>query len=144
MNISKKNTLVDAGPLVATFSKGDSHHAASVAFFASARGQLITTWPVIAEACHLLRRAPAERVNLLRWVERGGLTTFDTLGDHVGGVIAHMGKYADVPMDLADASLVIAAIDTGIRDIASTDSDFDVYRLPNRARLNNVLLRKTS
>jgi hypothetical protein len=112
-----------------------------VAFFSTVRGQLITTWPVIAEACHLLSKAPVERVNLLRWVERGGLNTFEALGENLAGVISHMEKYADVPMNLADASLVVAAICTGIRDIASTDSDFDIYRLPNRTRLNNVLLQ---
>ena len=141
MSTSKKSTLVDAGPLVATFSRGDRHHETTVAFFAQHRGELITTWPVIAESCHLLRRAPTERVNLLRWIERGGLKIFDALTDQVSHIITYMEKYADVPMDLADASIVIAAINTGIRNIASIDSDFDIYRLPNRARLTNVLLK---
>jgi uncharacterized protein len=139
LNPSKKSTLVDAGPLVATFSRGDVHHAASLSFFAAYRGELVTTWPVVAEACHLLRRAPEERINLLRWIERGALRVHESVAERVSEVIEYMAKYADLPMDLADASVVIAAINLDIRDIASTDSDFEVYRLPNRGRLNNVL-----
>jgi uncharacterized protein len=138
---SKKSTLVDAGPLVAAFSRGDQFHAATVAFLSTYRGRLVTTWPVLAEACHLLRRAPEARIGLLRWVQRGGLLPFEALHDHTDNVISYMEKYADLPMDLADASIVIAAIETGITDIASIDGDFDVYRLPNRKRLRNVLMR---
>ena len=65
----------------------------------------------------------------------------DALTDQISHTITYMEKYADVPMDLADASIVIAAINTGIRNIASIDSDFDIYRLPNRTRLTNVLLK---
>jgi uncharacterized protein len=104
---------------------------------------LVTTWAVLAEACHLLRRAPEERINLLQWVARGGLVAYESVSDHVATVIDYMQHYADVPMDLADASIVVVAMQTGIRDIATIDSDFDIYRLPNRTKLRNVL-RKTS
>jgi uncharacterized protein len=139
LSISKKNTLVDAGPLVAAFNKNDHFHATTVNFLRAYRGSLLTTWPVLAEACHLLRRAPQERMHLLQWVERGGLDVFESLGERVTDVVSYMGKYADVPMDLGDASIVIAAVETGVRDIASVDSNFDIYRLPGRARLRNVL-----
>ena len=48
------------------------------------------------------------------------------------------GKYADLPMDFADATLVIAAEKTGIREIISLDKDFDIYRLPGREKIHNV------
>jgi len=43
-----------------------------------------------------------------------------------------MEKYRDVPMDLADASLVALAQTRGIRRIFTLDSDFYVYRLNGR------------
>jgi uncharacterized protein len=47
-------------------------------------------------------------------------------------------KYSDRPMDFADATLVIAAEKTGIREIISIDSDFNIYRLPGREMIQNI------
>lgn len=43
-----------------------------------------------------------------------------------------MAQYQDRPMDLADASLVLAAEKTGARQILTLDSDFLFYRINNR------------
>jgi predicted nucleic acid-binding protein len=43
-----------------------------------------------------------------------------------------MEQYQDVPMDLADASLVAAAEVLNIRQIFTLDSDFYIYRLHGR------------
>jgi len=46
-----------------------------------------------------------------------------------------MRKYADRPMDLADAALLRVAEREGIRKIFTIDrKDFSVYRLHNRLR----------
>ena len=41
-----------------------------------------------------------------------------------------MEQYRDVPMDLADASLVAVAEERGLDTIFTLDSDFRIYRLP--------------
>lgn len=41
-------------------------------------------------------------------------------------------------MDLADATLVVAAEQLGIRDIISIDSDFYVYRTTDKEHINNI------
>jgi uncharacterized protein len=52
-----------------------------------------------------------------------------------------MHKYADLPMDLADASLVIRAEELGSGRILSTDNrDFRTYRWKNRRPFKNLLL----
>jgi uncharacterized protein len=43
-----------------------------------------------------------------------------------------MKKYRDRPMDLADATLVLAAEKTGYREILTLDSDFLFYRIGDR------------
>jgi hypothetical protein len=43
-----------------------------------------------------------------------------------------MRQYQDVPMDLADASLVSAAETLNISRIFSLDSDFYIYRLQGK------------
>ncbi len=47
----------------------------------------------------------------------------------------------DLPMDFADATLLVAAEITESRDIISIDSDFFIYRL-QRQHLNNILFRR--
>ncbi len=49
-----------------------------------------------------------------------------------------MEKYGDRQMDLADATLVVAAETLGIREIISIDRDFDIYRIDGRARFENL------
>jgi predicted nucleic acid-binding protein len=52
-----------------------------------------------------------------------------------------MKKYADLPMDLADASLVILAEELGHGRILSTDRrDFNAYRWKNHKPFQNLLL----
>ena len=43
-----------------------------------------------------------------------------------------MQRYEDVPMDLADASLVAAAEALGTQRIFTIDSDFYIYRVNER------------
>ena len=49
-----------------------------------------------------------------------------------------MEKYQDVPMDLADATLVATAEARSLRRIFTLDSDFRIYKL--RGRLSFELL----
>jgi predicted nucleic acid-binding protein len=46
-----------------------------------------------------------------------------------------MEKYRDVPMDLADASLIAAAEAGGTRRVFTLDSDFKIYRVHGRTHL---------
>lgn len=48
-------------------------------------------------------------------------------------------KYSDRPMDFADTTLVIAAEKLGIRQIVSIDSDFNIYRLPGKIMVENII-----
>jgi hypothetical protein len=43
-----------------------------------------------------------------------------------------MEKYRDIPMDLADATLVAAAETLGLTEVFTLDSDFKVYRIDGR------------
>jgi predicted nucleic acid-binding protein len=51
-----------------------------------------------------------------------------------------MDKYADLPMDLADASLIWVADTFGVLDILTLDRrDFGVYRTERGRALRNAL-----
>ena len=132
-------TLVDAGPLIALLNPRDQDHARCVAFLQDYTGSLITTWPVISEASHMLSPSVNAQIALLKWIERGALEVRHIDVHAVQRIIVYTEKYRDRPMDLADASLVTLAIVTSVIDIISIDSNFDIYRLPNKRKLNNLL-----
>ena len=128
--------LVDTGPLVALADKRDHAHLDCKAFLATYRGRLVTTWAVLTEFSHLAPSITAT-LPLYRWIEKGGLELLPLGRDELVRAIDWIEKYADRPMDLADASLVVAAMATGIHTVWTLDrNDFETYRLPGRKRFH--------
>ena len=97
------------------------------------RWPLSTTWPCIVEASYLL--APRQRYALLRWVSAGAVSVFPFRQEALEPMVEMMRRYTQEPrteMDLADASLVWLAADTGVTTIMTLDvRDFSRYRLPD-------------
>nr|WP_204137894.1 hypothetical protein [Halomicronema sp. CCY15110] len=60
------------------------------------------------------------------------LVTYEISPDEYARLLSLMEKYRDRPMDLADATLVVAAEKTGYRRILTLDSDFLFYRISDR------------
>lgn len=119
--------LVDTGPLVALFVRNDPDHERVTAWLREFRGKLLTTWPVITEVCHFLD--PKVTVRFLAWVDKGGALIAEMPADELPALIRLMEKYVDRPIDLADASLVWLAGQSGIRDIVTLDvRDFSALR----------------
>jgi predicted nucleic acid-binding protein len=135
----KNTTIIDTGPIVALFNRRDKHHKRVLEFVKEYDGSFITTWPVITEATHLLRQSIQAQLNLLEWIKRGGLDVFQIDKNDIDRVIFLTTKYSDVPMDLADCSLIILAERENIKDILSIDSDYDIYRTLKKEPLNNLL-----
>ncbi len=135
-----QSTLVDAGPLIALFDKSDGYHERAVSFLKGGQGSLITTWPVITEVSHMLDFSIKTQINFLKWINRGGLQIFELEFYHLIRIIELSEKFTDVPMDLADASLIVASEANDITNIASVDSDFYVYRDIRNKYLVNVFI----
>ena len=130
--------LVDTGPLVALADKRDNAHAECKTFLAAYRGRLLTTWAVLTEFSHLAPSVSAT-LPLYRWIDKGGLELLPLGHDELVRAIDWIEKYADRPMDLADASLVVAAMVTGIHTVWTHErNDFETCRLPGRKRLRPV------
>lgn len=133
-----KNILIDAGPLIALFDSSDQYHLKAISFLESLERGLLTTWPVITEASHMLSFSTKAQANLLEWMERGGLNLYEMDSDHITRLRELTKRYDDVPMDLADASLMVASEVTGIHQVASIDSDFYIYRDIRNKYLENI------
>ncbi|MEP0366564.1 MAG: pilus assembly protein [Cyclobacteriaceae bacterium] len=135
-----RNILIDAGPLIALFDKSDQFHQKSINFIRIFDGTLWTTWPVVTEVMHMLSFSTSVQANFLIWIERGGLKLYSIENDHIDRVIELIKKYDDVPMDLADGSLILAAEQLGYKEIATIDSDFYIYRNIRNQYLENVFM----
>lgn len=135
-----QSTLIDAGPLIALFNRSDKYHLKALTFLKEYEAPLITTWPVITEVSHMLDFSTKTQANFLKWINRGGLHIFELEFYHLVRIIELSEKFDDVPMDLADASLIVAAEARGISKIASIDSDFYIYRDIRNKYLTNVFM----
>ena len=128
--------LVDTGPLVALANKRDKFHLRCTETLENHRGRLLTTWAVLSEFAHLTDSINAT-LPLYHWIERGGLELLPLGRDELVTAIDWIERYAVRPMDLADASLVVAALKTGCTKIWTLDrADFETYRLPGRKHFN--------
>jgi predicted nucleic acid-binding protein len=133
-----RSVLVDAGPLIALVDRSDKHHRRVASFLRRFKGRLLTTWPVLAETCHFLPE-PVQ-IGFLRWADAGGLGVVELHESALGVLADWKERYRDLPMDLADASLLWVAQHTGVMDILTIDlKDFSVYRLPNGKALKPVI-----
>jgi uncharacterized protein len=131
--------LADTGPLVAWFNRRDGHHARATAFFDRYRGLLLSTWPVVTEVCHLV--PPHIAVRFMQWVGGGGLRLIDVPDERKSDIAVLIERYADHPMDVADATLVWLAGESAIYEIVTVDqSDFAAYRTASGKRLRNRFL----
>ena len=138
--------IVDSGYWLGLLDRGDAYHPACRAFLIQCRESLITTFPVLTEALHLLMRREAVRLGLellalLSKLQTQGRFSLYSLGDSDLPYLEKlMIQYSDLPMDLADASLVLLAETLGHGRIFSTDRrDFHTYRWKNHHPFHNLL-----
>jgi hypothetical protein len=134
--------MVDTGVFLALFNKGDRHHAMAKRAFGSITEPMITTYPVITETCYLLTQfvnQVAER-KFLRIIAQNAVVTFQIQLHHLERMVTLMEKYEDLPMDFADASLVVLAEQLGHGRILTVDrTDFNVYRWNTSQIFQNLL-----
>jgi predicted nucleic acid-binding protein len=130
--------LIDAGPLIALFDSSDKYHQTIRTFLKENPYKFVSTIAVFTEVSHMLDFNTNAQRDFYNWVMYKGVIIGDINQNDMYRVVELTGKYADIPMDFADATLVITAEKTGIREIISLDKDFDIYRLPGKEQIHNV------
>ena len=133
-------TLCDAGPLIAIIDADEPDHDACLAALDELALPLVTTWPAFTEAMYLLGQAGGIAGQRALWtlVHTDRLILADLSTTAVERSAQLMDKYADRPMDLADATLVAFAEEQDHRKVFSLDSDFHIYRIRGRQRFEVV------
>ena len=124
-----KRILIDSGPLIALFDCSDKYHLASVEFIKTNNSELITSLASITETLHLLDFNRNAQIDFLGWANAGAIIIEAITIDDLLKIKDLTIKYADLPMDFADACLVFLGEKLNINKIATIDRDFDVYRL---------------
>jgi len=135
--------LTDTGFWCALLNKNDRHHTVANKVLNELEEPLICTWPVVTEATHLLlsRLGAPAMVKFIDSLEKRHFEVFDLSVNHYPRIKVLMKKYISLPMDLADASLIILAEELNHGKILSTDKrDFNAYRWKNRKPFTNLLL----
>ena len=134
----RRIVVVDSGPLIALFDKDDNYHKKALHFIKNFRGELISNWAVITEVTHLLDFSVRVQIDFLNWINDGGITITDILPEDLDLIILLTQKYADLPVDFADASLVALCERMKINAIASIDKDFGIIRTRKRKPFHNL------
>jgi predicted nucleic acid-binding protein len=133
-------TLTDPGPLVALIDADEPDHETCALALRSLRLPLITTWPAFTEAMYLLGRAGGAVGQQALWklLRTRRLKIADLSSAAIERSEVLMVKYADLPMDLADATIVALAEERGERRIFTLDDDFQIYRIHGRTRFETI------
>lgn len=132
-------TLCDTGPLVALINRGDKYRQACVNALMYLRRPLVTTWPCFVEAMYMLEGGGfGPRKLLWSYVLDGPVQIHVPSPAELRRTSELMERYQDVPMDLADASLIAAAEVLNVRRVFSIDSDFYIYRLADGSVLDVI------
>ncbi len=137
-----KSIIADAGYFIALFDPDDRFHPLAWKVSEEFPDPLITTWPILTEATHILLRAGQKnQLAFVKSMTEGACEIFFLQTIHLARIYKLMDQYRDLPMDLADASLVLLAESLGHGRIFSTDQrDFGTYRWKNHKPFENLLL----
>lgn len=128
--------LADTGPLVALIDQDEPMHARCAETLLFLPRPMVTSWAVLTEAMHLLGNIGwRAQSGLWQMVRRGDLQLRDL--DTAGAERAYslMEQYRDMPMDLADATLIVLAEQLHLRRVFTLDAHFLAYRTHGRQQL---------
>ncbi len=127
--------LVDTGPLVALFDPSDrKRDACRAALERLRRCRRVTTLAVITEVVYLLDFDSRAQRTFLAFVAAGGVEVVELSAEDISRCAALMERFADLPMDFADATLVVLAEKLRTLTAFTLDRrDFSVYRVSRKA-----------
>lgn len=115
-------------------------HEKSAAFLRGNIAPLMTTLAAITETLYVLDPSLAAQKDCLEFFGRGAVGIVPIDNDDMGRIRDLMQKYGDLPMDFADATIVLACEKLATDRVVSSDSDFSIYRLSRNKTIVNELL----
>jgi hypothetical protein len=133
------NGLIDTGAILALLDRDDRWHARCADAFAELRLPLATSAAILAELFHLLGDEPRDVAAAWGLLRSGAITLLPIDDGDLADLEGLMKRYADRPMDFADATLVHLARRERLNIMFTVDNnDFDTYRIDGRRRFRIV------
>lgn len=131
--LAARDVLLDTGPLVSVLDARDQWHARCLAVWPDVVHRCVTSDAVVTEACHLVLRGGAPAGLPLDFLLAADIPIVPLPAGAHRRARALMSRYASVPMDYADATLVALAEALAIRTVFTTDRrGFAAYRVARR------------
>lgn len=125
-----RELLLDTGALVSLLDASQHRHREFASCFESWDREVVSTEAVLTEATHLLGRVTGGAVRCIDFFLAGGALLVPSTPASMRRARELMEQYADLPMDYADATLVVLAEDLETNQVLTTDRrDFSVYRI---------------
>lgn len=122
--------LIDTGAILALLDRSDQWHSVCEATFRQLRFPLLTSEAVLTELFHMLGDFRERKDAAWRFIRSGVIVLASIENRELAQIERLMSRYADRPMDFADATLVYLAARESIQVIFTVDhSDFSVYRI---------------
>ena len=126
-----KRIIMDTGPLVAWLCPRDEHHHWAGRAFNQIQPGALVCEAVLTEACHLAAKEGVSPADVLESATNGDLIVIP-LGAELPAIRALVERYADAPMDFADACVVRMAELYPDSTVCTTDGHFRFFRKHSR------------
>jgi predicted nucleic acid-binding protein len=124
--------IIDTGPLIAIIDQRDAQHRWTIDQLKVLEPPFLTCEAVVSESLFLLSSASQGVPTLLNMMQEDLIRLAFNLDEHLAAVTRLITKYHDVPMSLADASLVRMSELHDRASIFTLDTDFKRYRRHGR------------
>jgi len=125
--------IIDTGPWVALIDRSETRHTESVQMLKNFSGRLYSTEAVLTEVLYLLNFSISAQCAALDFVLESVVEIVPANTKSLQKTKNLMKKYADLPMDYADATIVYLATETHIQNVITFDrKDFAIYKLPKK------------
>jgi len=123
--------ILDTGPWVALIDRSETRHAECVQWLKNFSGKLYSTEAVLTEVLYLLNFSITAQCAALDFVLESVVEIVPASTMSLKKTKNLMKKYADLPMDFADATIVYLATETRMQNVVTfAMKDFTIYMLP--------------
>jgi uncharacterized protein len=127
------DALIDSGAIYAILDKSDYWHEACLSTIRQLRLPLLTTEAALVEVFHLTGGSSFRKETAWQFLRSGAILLASIQDSDLDRIHGLMSRYADRPMDFADATLVHLANRESIQTILTVDhTDFSVYRIAGK------------
>jgi hypothetical protein len=135
--------LIDTGAILALLDRNDRWHRACADALAEARLPFLTSAAVLAELFHLAGDHRREIAAAWGFLRSGAVQVAPIGDDDLPALDELMARYADHPMDFADATLVHLAQRESLTEVFTVDhDDFETYRIGGRRHFRIMPTRR--